>query len=139
MIHQLQETDLALILDFKSRMLVQSGCWLLPRDWEKSGTELYQNLYRQGKCQHFSYETGGRLVALAGALLCDESPGLSMQEERYGMLIDEYVLPEYRNQAIAAQLRSRLLAWLEEKGVRLTTTTPPNTARLACAARNLRW
>jgi len=138
MIAQLKETDLALVLDFKFRKLEETGRCPLPANWRQHSTERYQNLYSEGKCLHLGYLVDNRVIASAGAMLCDETPFLSVQPVRHGLLIDEYVLPEYRNQAIAGKLRDNLLVWLTKKGARLTATIPPNLARLACAAGNFR-
>lgn len=139
MIIQLRDTDLELVLDFKLWKLSESGCCRPPAGWRPRSLERYQNLYKAGKCLHLGYQAGNRVVALAGAWFCDDAPFLSTQPVRHGLLIDEYVLPEHRNAGIAGRLRDHLLSRLVEKGVCLTTTLPPNTARLACAAGNLRW
>jgi GNAT superfamily N-acetyltransferase len=100
---------------------------------------LYVELYRNGKCLHLGYRAENNVVALAGALLCDETPFLSTQTARHGMFVDEYVIPEYRNRGIGQRLRQELLVWLYENGARYSATTPPNSARLSFAAGNLRW
>jgi GNAT superfamily N-acetyltransferase len=134
MIAQLQETDLDLVLDFKLRKLEASGRCKLPAKWRARSIELYVDLYRDGKCLHLGYRANNHVVALAGALICDETPFLSTQTVRQGLIIDEYVIPEYRNQGLGQRLRLELLVWLAEKGARLSTAVPPNLARLACAA-----
>jgi len=139
MIIPLQETDLELVLDFKMRTFEASRRYLPPLGWRERSTELYLNLYRKKECLHLGYQADNRMVALAGALLCDEPAFLSTQVVRYGVFIDEYALPEYSNQNIAEQLRQPLRTWLAEKGARLTTNMPPNLSRLACAATNFRW
>jgi GNAT superfamily N-acetyltransferase len=134
MITQLHETDLDLVLDFKLRKLEASGRCMLSAEWRAHSIELYVGLYRNGKCLHLGYRVENRVVALAGALVCDETPFLSTHTARHGMFVDEYVVPEYQNQDIGQRLRQELLVWLTEKGARLSTAVPPNVARLACAA-----
>jgi hypothetical protein len=116
MIIRLQETDLALVLDFKLRKLEQSGRCQLPRDWQKRSRERYQNLYREGKLLHFGRQVEGRMVAIAGALLCDETPFLATQEVRYGMIVDECGRPEHRDQESARLLRDKTSRLADGKG-----------------------
>jgi|ERR1035437_10163072 GNAT superfamily N-acetyltransferase len=139
MITQLHETDLDLVLDCNLRKLEASGRCKLPAAWRAHSIELYIDLYRNGKCLHLGYRAENIVVALAGALICDETPFLSTQTVRHGLIIDEYVTPEYRNRGIDQRLRQELLVWLAEKGARLSTSVPPNSARLSFAAGNLRW
>jgi GNAT superfamily N-acetyltransferase len=138
MITQLHESDLDLVLDFKLRKLEASGRCKLPAAWRARSIELYVDLYRNGKCLHLGYRAENNVVALGGALICDETPFLSTQTVRQGLIIDEYVLPEYQNRGIGQRLRQELLVWLTVKGARLSTAVPPNQARLACAAGNHR-
>jgi GNAT superfamily N-acetyltransferase len=139
MIIQLHATDLALVIDFKSRQLQESGYRFRPADWQARSLARYHNLYKEGKCLHLGYRSDQQVAGLAGAWLCDETPFLATQTVRHALLIDEYVLPEHRSNGIAGCLRDSLLARLAEMRVRLTTEIPANTARLASAAGNLRW
>jgi GNAT superfamily N-acetyltransferase len=134
MITRFHETDLDLVLDFKLRKFEASGRCKLPAAWRARSIKLYADLYHKGKCLHLGYRAENNVVALAGALICDETPFLFTQTVRHGMIIDEYVLPEYRNGDVGQRLRQELFVWLAEKGARLSTAVPPNLARLACAA-----
>jgi len=134
MIIQLHETDLDLVLDFQLRRLDESGRCKLPAGGNAHSPALYADLYREGKCRHLGFRANNQVVAIAGATFCDETPFLSTQTVRHGMIVDEYVLPEYRNQGIGPRLRQELLAWLTAKGAHLRSELPPNAARLACAA-----
>jgi ribosomal protein S18 acetylase RimI-like enzyme len=104
MIFPLQETDLDLALDFKLRKLEASGRCKLPATWRAHSIELYVRLYRDGKCLHLGYRADNNVVALGGALICDETPFLSTQAVRQGLIIDEHVIPEYRNRGIGQRL-----------------------------------
>ena len=138
MVIQLHDSDLPLVLDFKSQKYEETGRCRLPAGWREHSLAQYRNLYLEGKCRHLGYRMENRVVALAGALLCDETPFLCTKPVRHGMFVDEYALPGYRNPDIAKQLRANLQVWMAENGARLSATTPPNSARLACAAGNLR-
>ena len=138
MIIRLQTADLAHVLDFNFKKFEEAGRCRLSSDSRKRSLALYQSLYREGKCLHLAFQVDNRKVALAGALLSEETAFLSLQTVRHGLIIDEYVFPEYRNQGIAPKLRQELLAWLAEKGARLSPVLPPNSARLACTLGNLR-
>jgi len=138
MVIQLQDSDLPLVLDFKFKKYEEVGRCRLPAGWREHSHTQYRDLYLEGKCRHISYRVENRMVALAGALLCDEIAFLCTKPVRHGMFIDEYVVPEYRNRDIGPRLRQELLVWLAEKGARLSPAVPPNLARLACAAGNHR-
>jgi len=139
MVIQLQDSDLPLVLDFKFKKYEEAGRCRLPAGWRENSLAQYRNLYLEGKCQHLGYRMENRVVALAGALLCDEIPFLCTKPVCHGIFVDEYALPGYRSPDIAGQLRANLHVWLVENGARLSATIPPNNARLACAAGNLRW
>jgi hypothetical protein len=139
MVIQLQDSDLPLVLDFKFKKYEESGHCRLPAGWKEHSLTQYRNLYLAGKCRHSGYRVENRIVALAGALLCDETPFLCTKPVRHGMFVDEYTLPGYRNPDIVAQLRANLQVWLDENGACLSATIPANSARLSCAAGNFRW
>ena len=134
MVIQLQDSDLPLVLDFKFKKYEEVGRCRLPAGWREHSHTQYRDLYLEGKCRHIGYRVENRMVALAGALLCDETAFLCTKPVRHGMFVDEYVVPEYQNQDIGQRLRQELSVWLTEKGARLSTAVPPNVARLACAA-----
>jgi len=139
MVIQLQDSDLPLVLDFKFKKYEEAGRCRLPAGWRDHSHMQYRDLYLEGKCRHVGYRVQNRIVALAGALLCDEIAFLCTKPVRHGMFVDEYALPGYRSPEIAVELRKNLQVWLAKNGARLSTMTPPNSARLSFAAGNLRW
>lgn len=118
MITQLHEDELPLVLDFRYRMMDESGVTpLLADDWRELTHQLYVEGYRRGTIAHFGSRQDGRIVATAGVMIRDDFPANTFKARRYGWIMDVFVLPEYRRGGLARRLTEQTLTWLRGKGV----------------------
>lgn len=118
MIIALDRTSLPLVLDYRFKMMAESGMSeLLAPDWRDLTAQLYGRGQDDGTCAHFGWREDGRVVAIAGALIRNDFPAHTFRNRRYGWIMDVYVLPEFRRRGIARHLTGRTLEWLRGKGV----------------------
>jgi GNAT superfamily N-acetyltransferase len=133
-ITQLTEAGLPLALDFRHRMMAESGmAALLADDWRELTHRIYAEGYRAGTIAHFGWRENGRIVATAGVMIRDDFPANTLKPRRYGWIMDVYVLLEHRRHGHACRLTEHTLAWLRAKGVvfaRLVASEQAKQARL---------
>jgi GNAT superfamily N-acetyltransferase len=126
--------DLPLALDFRYRMMEESGmAALLADDWRELTQRIYEEGYRAGTVAHFGWRENGAIVATAGVMIRDDFPANTLKPRRYGWIMDVYVLPEHRRHGHARRLTEHTLAWLRAKGVlfaRLVASEQAKQARL---------
>lgn len=117
-IRQINAEDLPSILDFRHRMMNESGTvdWLR-EDWRTITAKIYTGMYEDGTGVHFGAVVGTDIVATAGAMVKNDFPFMTFQTNRYGWVMDVYVLPEFRKQGLAKQLTLRTVEWLREHDV----------------------
>jgi GNAT superfamily N-acetyltransferase len=134
MITPLTEGELPLALDFRYRMMEESGMApLLADDWRELTHRLYAEGYRNGTIAHFGWREEGRIVATAGAMIRNDFPASTLKPRCYGWIMDVYVLPEHRRHGHARRLTAETLTWLRVKGVvfaRLVASEQAKQARL---------
>ena len=130
----LTEVELPLALDFRYRMMDESGMVpLLADDWRELTHALYAEGYRAGTIAHFGWRENGEIVATAGVMIRDDFPVNTLKPRRYGWIMDVYVLPEHRRRGHARRVVEETLAWLRAKGVvfaRLVASEQAKQARL---------
>ena len=132
MITELTENELTLVLDFRYRMMEESGMSAaLAEDWRELTHALYAEGYRAGTIAHFGWRQDGRIVATAGVMIRDEFPFQTLKIRRYGWIMDVYVLPEHRRRGHARRLTGQTLDWLRDKGVGLARLVASEQARHA--------
>lgn len=133
-IARLTEAELPVALDFRYRMMEESGMVpLLADDWRELTHPLYSEGYRAGTIAHFGWRENGAIVATAGVMIRDDFPANTLKPRRYGWIMDVYVLPGYRRHGHARRLTQETLAWLRGKGVvfaRLVASEQAKQARL---------
>ena len=131
---QLTEAELPLALDFRYRMMEESGMVpLLADDWRELTHALYAEGYRAGTIAHFGWRENGAIVATAGVMIRDDFPVNTLKPRRYGWIMDVYVLPEHRRHGHARRVVEETLVWLRAKGVvfaRLVASEQAKQARL---------
>ena len=129
---QLAESELPLALDFRYRMMEESGMVpLLAADWRELTHALYAEGYRAGTIAHFGWRENGEIVATAGVMIRDDFPVNTLKPRRYGWIMDVYVLPEHRRHGHARRLTERTLGWLREHGVALARLIASEQAQKA--------
>jgi GNAT superfamily N-acetyltransferase len=131
---QLAEAEIPLVLDFRYRMMAESGMGpLLADDWRELTHTLYAEGYRAGTIAHFGWRENGEIVATAGVMIRDDFPANTLKPRCYGWIMDVYVLPEHRKRGYARRLTEATLTWLRAKGVvfaRLHASEQAKQARL---------
>ncbi len=106
------------------------GAWEIEPWLTKATARLTRDLH-DGTCAYFVAYLNDEPIAMAGALLHDDHPFFSLKTNRYGCIVDEYVLPAHRGRDLEKHLRAQILAWIAQNAATAITTTPPGCARLA--------
>ena len=132
MLTQLTEAELPVALDFRYRMMAESGMTpLLADDWRELTHALYAEGYRAGTIAHFGWRENGAIIATAGVMIRDDFPVNTLKLRRFGWVMDVYVLPEHRRRGHARRLTEETLAWLRAKGVVLARLSASEQAKQA--------
>ena len=129
---QLTEAELPVALDFRYRMMAESGMApLVADDWRELTHALYAEGYRAGTIAHFGWRENGAIIATAGVMIRDDFPVNTLKLRRFGWVMDVYVLPEHRRRGHARRLTEETLAWLRAKGVVLARLSASEQAKQA--------
>lgn len=131
-VRRLTEDELPTVLDFRYRMMAESGMApLLADDWRELTEALYAGGYRAGTIAHFGWWEAGEIVATAGVMIRDDFPSCTLKPRCYGWVMDVYVRPGHRRRGHARRLTQTALDWLHAKGVAFVRLHASEQARQA--------
>lgn len=135
MSQRISESEFHHVLALLRSMLVEAGlgAWEIDPWLEKTAARLVKN-HQAGTSAYFVESIDGQPVAMAGALLGEHHRFLFLISERYGRVVDEYVLPEFRGRGLEQRLRAEAAAWIAQTNSVILTAAPPDVARLAASS-----
>jgi GNAT superfamily N-acetyltransferase len=129
---RITESEFQHVLALLRSMLVEAGLgkWEIDPWLAKAAARLAQN-HQDGTGAYFLEYVDGSPVGMVGASLHDHHAFLSLKIQRYGCVVDAYVLPAHRRTGLEQQLRADAVAWIRQAGAVVLDAPPPNVARLA--------
>lgn len=115
MIRRSTTEDLERISELRYEMFQEIGTEdLLAKDFQAATRVFYSEQYEMGHCIHAVYEEDSQIIACAGGIIrSDIFLKASFKNDKYGYIMDVYVLPSYRRKGIAHDLVLEVLKWFE--------------------------